>query len=57
MTTSEVISLIPCGGLANRITSLPCSKEILPAGLHKTTDGLRRPKVVSPDLLEKMKQG
>jgi glucose-1-phosphate thymidylyltransferase len=57
MLTSEVIGLIPCGGLGSRITPLPCSKEILPVGLRKTTDGLLRPKVVSHYLLEKMQQG
>jgi len=57
MPTSEVIGLIPCGGLASRITPLPCSKEILPVGLRKTTDGLLRPKVVSHYLLEKLRQG
>lgn len=56
MLKSEVIGLIPCGGFANRISPLPCSKEILPAGLHKTADGFLRPKVVSHYLLEKMKQ-
>ena len=56
MLNSEVIGLIPCGGLASRITPLPCSKEILPVGFHKTADGLLRPKVVSHYLLEKMQQ-
>jgi glucose-1-phosphate thymidylyltransferase len=55
MLNSEVIGLIPCGGVASRITPLPCSKEILPVGLHKTADGLLRPKTVSHYLLEKMK--
>lgn len=57
MLTTEVIGLIPCGGLASRITPLPCSKEILPVGLHKTGDGLLRPKVASHYLLEKMQRG
>ena len=57
MATSEVIGLIPCGGLASRIAPLPCSKEILPVGLRKTADGLLRPKVVSHYLLEKLRQG
>jgi glucose-1-phosphate thymidylyltransferase len=57
MSTSEVIGLIPCGGLASRIAPLPCSKEILPVGLQKTADGLLRPKVVSHYLLEQLRQG
>ncbi len=54
---SEVIGLIPCGGFASRIAPLPCSKEILPVGLRKTTDGLLCPKVVSHYLLEKLRKG
>ncbi len=56
MLTSEVIGLIPCGGLASRIAPLPCSKEILPVGLDKAADGLLHPKAVSYYLLEKMRQ-
>jgi glucose-1-phosphate thymidylyltransferase len=55
MLKSEIIGLLPCGGFASRISPLPCSKEILPVGFHKTADGLFRPKAVSHYLLEKMK--
>jgi glucose-1-phosphate thymidylyltransferase len=57
MPTSEVIGLIPCGGYASRIAPLPCSKEILPVGLHENADGLLRPKVVSHYLLEQFRLG
>jgi glucose-1-phosphate thymidylyltransferase len=51
----EVIGILPAGGGATRISPLPCSKEILPAGLRATQDGHGvRPKVVSHYLLEKM---
>ena len=56
MRTDDVIGLIPCGGFATRIAPLPCSKELLPVGLAKTTDGSLRPKVVSQYLLEKMRE-
>jgi len=55
MLKSEIIGLIPCGGIASRISPLSCSKEILPVGFHKTADGLFRLKAVSHSLLEKMK--
>ena len=57
MRTNEVIGLIPCGGHATRIAPLPCSKEVLPVGLHRTVDGSLRPKVVSHYLLEQMREG
>ncbi len=57
MLTDDVVGLIPCGGLATRIAPLPCSKELFPVGLRRTTDGSLRPKVVSHFLLEKMRQG
>jgi glucose-1-phosphate thymidylyltransferase len=57
MRTNDVIGLIPCAGHATRIAPLPCSKEILPIGLRPAVDGSLRPKVVSHDLLEKMRQG
>ena len=54
--TSELIGLIPAGGLATRISPLPCSKELYPIGLQefRGEQGLR-PKVVCHYLLEKMK--
>jgi glucose-1-phosphate thymidylyltransferase len=57
MPTREIIGLIPCGGYANRIAPLPCSKEILPVGLQKNENGLFRPKVVSHYLLDLYRQG
>ena len=57
MRTNEVIGLIPCAGHATRITPLPCSKEVLPVGLGRTSEGFLRPKVVSHYLLEKMRRG
>ena len=57
MPKDEVIGLIPCAGHATRITPLPCSKEVLPVGLGRSSDGSLRPKVVSHYILEKMRQG
>jgi glucose-1-phosphate thymidylyltransferase len=55
MNICEVIGVLPASGRATRISPLPCSKEILPAGLRATEDGRGvRPKVVSHYLLEKM---
>lgn len=51
----EVVGLIPAGGKAQRVSPLPCSKEIFPVGLgdiRKT--GQLRPKVAAHYLLEKM---
>jgi len=53
---SELIGLIPAGGLATRIGPLPCSKELYPIGLRKLRgEQSLRPKVVCHYLLEKMK--
>ena len=57
MQAKDVIGLIPCGGHARRISPLPCSKEILPVGLRRASDGSLRPKVVSHYLLEMMRAG
>ena len=54
---AEAIGLIPCGGYATRINPLPCSKEILPVGVHQRTDGSLRLKAVSHYLLEHMQRG
>jgi glucose-1-phosphate thymidylyltransferase len=55
MNVCEVIGVLPAGGRATRISPLPCSKELLPAGLCATEDGRGvRPKVVSHYLLENM---
>jgi glucose-1-phosphate thymidylyltransferase len=52
----EYIGLIPAGGKAERISPLPCSKEIFPVGFGniKLKDQLR-PKVAAHYLLEKMR--
>lgn len=55
MPDSDVIGLIPCGGHATRLSPLPCSKEVLPIGLHPGANGSMRPKVVSQYLLERMR--
>jgi glucose-1-phosphate thymidylyltransferase len=57
MRTNEVIGLIPCAGRGSRISPLPCSKEMLPVGLRRISDGSLRPKVVSHYLLEMMRAG
>lgn len=48
----EIIGLIPAGGSASRLGTIPCSKEIFPLGFEGTGDQ-RRPKAVSQYLLEK----
>lgn len=55
LSSDEIIGLIPAGGLATRISPLPCSKELYPVGVGKALGqhGLR-PKVVCHYLLEKM---
>ena len=51
----EVIGLIPAGGRAERITPLPCSKEIYPIGFWSMPGfDSPRPKAVCHYLLEKM---
>jgi len=52
----DIVGLVPAAGRANRIAPLPCSKELYPIGFRNVggADGLR-PKVVSHDLLEKMR--
>ena len=47
---------MPAGGLATRVSPLPCSKEIYPVGFHiaDNKDSLR-PKVVCHYMLEKMR--
>jgi glucose-1-phosphate thymidylyltransferase len=52
----EVIGLLPAGGLATRISPLPCSKELYPIGFRYLEDGSVRPKVVCHYLLEKMQR-
>lgn len=52
----DIVGLIPAAGTADRISPLPCSKEIFPVGFQRI-DGLKgaRPKVAAHYLLEKMK--
>jgi glucose-1-phosphate thymidylyltransferase len=53
----EVIGLIPAGGVSERLSPLPCSKEIYPIGFRD--DDLqrgRRPKVACHHLLEEMRR-
>ena len=51
----EVVGLVPAAGQANRISPLPCSKELFPIGFRQSKGNRgRRPKPVSHYLLEKM---
>jgi glucose-1-phosphate thymidylyltransferase len=53
-----IVGVIPAAGRATRLAPLPCSKELLPIGVHRAPDALRgRPKVVSHYLLERMRIG
>jgi glucose-1-phosphate thymidylyltransferase len=52
----DIIGLVPAAGLGNRISPLPCSKELYPVGFRPINEnGTVRPKVVSHYLLEKMR--
>lgn len=53
--TIECVGLIPAAGKAQRISPLPCSKEIFPVGFGDIKqNGRMQPKVVAHYLLEKM---
>jgi glucose-1-phosphate thymidylyltransferase len=53
---SEVIGLIPAAGRAERISPLPCSKELYPVGFWRCPGKKEgRPKVACHYLLEKMR--
>lgn len=53
---SPVVGVIAAAGRATRIAPLPCSKELMPIGVHREPVELRgRPKVVSQYLLERMR--
>lgn len=55
---TPVFGVIPAAGRATRLAPLPCSKELLPIGVHRTPDEMRgRPKVISHYLLERMRDG
>ena len=52
----EVIGLIPAAGVGERLSPLPCSKEIYPIGFRDSQVKLeKRPKVACHYLLEKMR--
>lgn len=53
---SPVVGVIAAAGRATRLAPLPCSKELMPIGVHRGPAELRgRPKVVSQYLLERMR--
>ena len=52
----EIVGLVPAGGRADRISPIPCSKELFPVGFHSPGSHLGlRPKTVAHYLLEKMR--
>ncbi|MEZ4826867.1 MAG: dTDP-glucose pyrophosphorylase [Bacteroidia bacterium] len=53
----EIIGLMPAGGTASRLGTLPCSKELLPVGFLTDAEGVVRPRPVSHYLLEKYNKG
>ena len=56
-TAKKVVGLIPAAGTAERISPLPCSKEIYPVEFETSHENeTLRPKVVSQYLLESMKR-
>ena len=51
----EIVGLLPAGGLATRISPIPCSKEIFPIGFHPSESRIGlRPKAAAHYLIEKM---
>ena len=53
----EIIGLFPAAGLANRISPLPCSKELFPIGFRQIENVAgARPKAVCLYLLESMRR-
>jgi len=51
----EVVGLVPAAGAAERVSPLPCSKEIFPIGFHTDRNTCaRRPKAAAHYLLENM---
>lgn len=52
----QIVGLIPAAGYANRISPLPCSKEIYPISYESCeNEKLSSPKVISASLLEKFR--
>lgn len=53
-----IVGVIPAAGRATRLAPLPCSKELLPVGVHAAPEALRgRPKVISQYVLERLQRG
>jgi len=53
---SPIVGVIAAAGRATRLAPLPCSKELMPIGVHREPAELRgRPKVVSQYLVERMR--
>ncbi|MHA6250224.1 sugar phosphate nucleotidyltransferase [Pontibacter sp. CAU 1760] len=53
----DIVGLVPAAGFGNRLSPLPCSKELFPIGFAANADnGEPHPKVVSQYLLEQMQQ-
>jgi glucose-1-phosphate thymidylyltransferase len=51
-----VVGVVPAAGRATRLAPLPCSKELMPVGVHRDPAELRgRPKAVSHYLLDRMR--
>jgi glucose-1-phosphate thymidylyltransferase len=56
-TPPKIVGLIPAAGIAERISPLPCSKEIYPVEFDNSPENeILRPKVVSQYLIEGMQQ-
>ena len=52
----EVVGVIPAAGTAERISPLPCSKEIFPVGFYESADTSGpRPKAAAQYLLDQMR--
>jgi glucose-1-phosphate thymidylyltransferase len=56
VTLRPLLGLIPAAGRAERLGSLPCSKELLPIGFRETPQG-PSPKVAGHYLLERFRAG
>ena len=53
----KIVGLIPAAGKAERISPLPCSKEIYPVGFDNSSENkILRPKAISQYLIESMQQ-
>jgi glucose-1-phosphate thymidylyltransferase len=52
----DVVGLLPAGGRATRLGSLPLSKELFPIGFYNDAAGKSSPKAVGQYLLEKMRR-